>query len=204
MQASQGRGRRSFALRLALYQKLADENPAVTSFRFQLAQPIVSRAAACRHGQAGGSRVSHGDDDSAEAVRRKPRRPLVPPFRGSLPLGTRRLLFQMGKRAAAEDECRAAVAIIEKLAEDNPAVTAFRGDLAYALINLGDLERSLGQAAKAKSDYERAITLRESRLATDSTNLDLVSAWRARSGVAGELSSISAIPPARRPRRDGR
>ena len=60
------------------------------------------------------------------------------------------------------------------LAEANPAITSFRGNLAYALTFLGNVERSRGQAAEARGDYERAIALREARLSTDSLNLNLV------------------------------
>ena len=72
---------------------------------------------------------------------------------------------------------------LRKLAEDNPAVTSFRGNQAYALIFLGDVKRWLGQAAEARGDYERAIALREQRLSTDSMNLNLICAlassiWR--------------------------
>ncbi len=96
--------------------------------------------------------------------------------------------FARNTRTAARsnfqsNECRAAVAIIRKLAEDNPAVAGYRGKLAYALIDLGDVERSLGRAAEARGEYERAIAIREQRLSTDSMNLNLVfglarSIWR--------------------------
>ena len=93
------------------------------------------------------------------------------------------LLSHMSKPAQAENECRAAVAMLQKLAEDHPAFTGARGNLAYALIFLGDVERWLGKAADARGEYERAIALREQRLTTDSMNLNLIyglanSIWR--------------------------
>ena len=81
-------------------------------------------------GQAGGGggRVPQGAGDPAEAGRRQPRRT---GFRSSLAdfhfnLGI--LLSKTGKPAEAEAEYRKAVAIRQKLADDNPADTGFRSE----------------------------------------------------------------------------
>jgi tetratricopeptide (TPR) repeat protein len=81
-------------------------------------------------------------------------------------------MWQMGKPTAAEAECRTELAMLQKLADDNPAVTLFRDRLAYALNNLGDVFRSHGRAAEAKERYERAIALREPQFQADPTNTE--------------------------------
>src|SRR5262249_25868974 len=90
--------------------------------------------------------------------------PAVPSFRGGLGqnhanLGL--LLFQIGRPSEAEDECRTALAIQQKLADDYPAETLFRRQLALTLNTLGDVVRSRGPAAEARHLHEREMDRRE-------------------------------------------
>ena len=205
-QASRAEAEAELRTVLALYQKLADENPAVTVFRYRSGvQPCVSacnlRTRASRRRPSTARRLTILQKLADE-------NPAVVAFRSGLAvcrMKLGRLLLQMGKPAEAEDECRAAVAILRKLAEDNPAVTSFRGDLAYALIYLGDVERSLGQAADGQrrlrtGDRPEGIAAKDG---FDEPGPG-VTVWRARFGGAGSLGSISATPPAPRPMCDGR
>ncbi len=177
-----GEGEAELRAALALYRKLADENPAVTVFRSDAAMSQIhlgdQLADTCYPAESeyrAAITILEKLADENPAVASFPHFQAV----GRMSLG--RHLLQMGKPAAAEYECRAAAAILRKLAEANPAITGFRGNLAYALIFLGDVERSRGQSAEARVDYERAIALRESRLGTDSLNLNLVF------GLAGSI-----------------
>ena len=169
---------------LALYQKLAHENPAVASFQLNTARS---------HWYLGFQLAEMGKPAESEyrssiAILQKltAESPAVPVYAGELARSSMFLgvqLSQIGRPAQCEKECRAAVAILERLAEDHPSVTGYRGNLAYALTFLGDVERSAGRTADARGDYERAIALREQRLASDSMNLNLVyglanSIWR--------------------------
>jgi tetratricopeptide (TPR) repeat protein len=74
-----------------------------------------------------------------------------------------------GKPAEAEAEYRKALALYQKLADDNPAVTDFRVRMAYALTNLADAVRSLRRSAEARDGYDRAIALMERLVADDPT-----------------------------------
>ncbi len=69
------------------------------------------------------------------------------------------MLQETGKRAHAEAEYRKALAILQKLADDNPAVSRFRRDLANSHNNLGLMLVSTGKPAKAGTEYRRALAL---------------------------------------------
>jgi hypothetical protein len=77
----------------------------------------------------------------------------------------------MGKPLEAELECSKALAIEQKLVDDNPAHAVFRDRLATDLISLGDVVRYLGRVAEAKGVYERAIALRKPGIHEDSTDM---------------------------------
>ncbi len=78
---------------------------------------------------------------------------------------------QMGKMVEEEAECRTALAIMQKLAEGNPAETLVRHRLACVLNSLGDVVRSLGRATEAKGYYEREIALREPLIEANPTDM---------------------------------
>ena len=90
------------------------------------------------HGQArrSGARVPHGAGDPAEAGGRKPRRP---EFRRGLASSHIYLGNVLSDRQAGGGGGRApqALAIVQKLADDNPAVTSFRRNLAVSRLCLG-------------------------------------------------------------------
>ena len=186
---------------MALKQKLADDNPAVTEFRNDLAQqPRQPRRPAVGDGQAvgGGGRVPQGDGDPAEAGRRQPRRHRVPKWTGQQPQQPRFALSETGKPTEAEAECRTAIAILRKLVDDDPKVLEHREFLAQALSNLGGWLLKLGRPAEALDAYERAITLLEQLVKENPANKDYTTspgliAGRARAGP----------PRSGRPRRRG-
>jgi tetratricopeptide (TPR) repeat protein len=53
------------------------------------------------------------------------------------------------------------VAILQKLADDNPAVTDLQSELANGLNETGDVLRLLGRTAEAQASYERAVAILE-------------------------------------------
>jgi tetratricopeptide (TPR) repeat protein len=77
------------------------------------------------------------------------------------------LLSNTGKPAEPEAECRKGLAIYQKLAEDNPAVTEFRSSLAWSHNNLGWLLRNTGKSAEAEAEFRNAVALLQ-KLADDS------------------------------------
>ena len=92
----------------------------------------AARRPAVEDGQAGGGggRVPQGAGDPAEAGRRQPRRHRLPQHLADSHLNLGILLSKTGKPAEAEAEYRKALAIRQKLVDDNPADTGFRSSLA--------------------------------------------------------------------------
>ena len=122
----------SSARRWRSSQKLADDNPAVTEFRSDLASGHNNLGVLLlQMGKpvGGGGRVPQGAAAPAEAGRRQPRRHRIATPRlatGHSNLGY--LLRKTGKPAEAEAELRQSLAISQKLADDNPKVPDFRDD----------------------------------------------------------------------------
>ena len=67
--------------------------------------------------------------------------------------------METGKPAEAEAEYRKALAIYQKLADDNPAVTEFRSRLADSHNNLGWLLSNTGKPAEAEAEYRKALAI---------------------------------------------
>jgi tetratricopeptide (TPR) repeat protein len=149
---------------LAIYQKLADDIPAVTEFR--------SRLADSHHG-LGWSMSEVGKPVEAEAEYRKALaiqqkladdNPAVTEFRSRLAdchhnLGV--LLFASGKSSEAEGEHRSALAIQQKLADENPAVIEFQNRLALSHSRLGWLLTNTGKSSQALSEYRTGMALQQ-------------------------------------------
>src|SRR5262249_47245539 len=121
-----------FRKAIAIKQKLADDNPAVTQFRyglavsrFQLGVPLLGRPEAeAEVPQPIALSQTRADADPAD-IR----------FRRILGLSHFNLgstLSSMGKLTEAEAECRAAVTILGNVVDDDPKVWHHRHDLTLA------------------------------------------------------------------------
>ncbi len=69
------------------------------------------------------------------------------------------LYSDIGKPAEAEAEYRAAQAIRKKLADANPGVTEFRGNLADSHVELGNILSDTGKSAEAQAELRQALAL---------------------------------------------
>jgi tetratricopeptide (TPR) repeat protein len=69
------------------------------------------------------------------------------------------LLGDTGKLAEAEVEHRHAIAILQELADDNPAVSKFRADLAFDLGTLAYVLERMGRPVEAEAEYRAALAL---------------------------------------------
>ena len=194
------RPRPSTAQSIALKQKLAQDNPAVTQFRSGLALgrmnlgellsapgKFTQAEAEYRAGIAIYQKLA---DDS----------PSAPEFRSRLAqtrIGLGRVLAQLGDPSAAEVQYRAAISLYQQLAEADPSVVDFRAGLVWALYNLGDAIRVLGRAAEARDVYARGIAIKERMAeenpAQDGHRRDLAALSRRR-GLA--LIDIGELAPA--------
>ena len=65
----------------------------------------------------------------------------------------------MGKPVAAEAEYRTALAIRQKLVDDNPSDTGFRDDLAYEYMRVAPLQAWFGQDKELSSTCEKLLSL---------------------------------------------
>ena len=143
-------------------QKLADDNPAVTEFRYNLA--------VFRHNLALplSDKPSEAEAEQRNAIALLQKladdNPAVINFRMALADSHRNLadtLSRMGKLTEAVAEYRKAITIFGKVVDDDPMVLFHRERLALALNMLGDLLLRLGRPAEALDAYGRAFPLNE-------------------------------------------
>jgi tetratricopeptide (TPR) repeat protein len=158
-----------------LWQKLADDYPAVTQFR-------SDRAGS--HNNLGLLLIDRGRQSEAEAEFRKAisllqtladDHPAVIVFRAFLANSKTNLssaLWSMGKLTEAEAECRAAVTILGKVIDDDLKVLHDREFLGAALNQLGGFLLKLGRPAEALDAYGRAFTLFEQLIKENPANTD--------------------------------
>ena len=71
------------------------------------------------------------------------------------------LLLQTGKSSEAEAETRKAIAIQQKLSDDNPSVTEFRSMLAFNQLNLGILLSQTDKPLEAETEYRKVIVIQQ-------------------------------------------
>jgi tetratricopeptide (TPR) repeat protein len=148
---------------LALYRKLADDNPAIPRFRDQEA---VSQTGLGRLLILRGNPEAEGELRAAIAILQKlvDDNPAATQYSTDLTICRNYfgpLLLHMGRTAEARDECLATLALSRRLADEYPTTHRAR-IVSWSLLNLGDVERSLGRNAEAKHLYEMATSLTES------------------------------------------
>ena len=149
---------------IALHQKLADDNPAVTEFRLRLGNTALQPRLCC---DCWASRRRRGPNSARRSRSCRSWPTTIPPSLTSerdWPTATTTSLSHcrsMGKPTEAEAECRAAIAIMGKVVDDDPKVLDHREFLAVSLSNLGSFLLKLGRPAEALDAYGRAFTLFE-------------------------------------------
>ena len=80
------------------------------------------------------------------------------------------MLSGTGELSKAEAELRTALAMQQKLVDDNPAVTGFRQSLAMIGTNLGSLLRDMGKSSPAEAEYRKALPIWQ-KLADDNPSV---------------------------------
>ena len=157
-----------YCKRWRIQQKLTDDNPAVTE------SPQPSGRAYNNLGNllpgtdklaGGGGRVPQGTGENSWLATT----PAVTQFRGYLSashanLG--RLLMSNPGKSLEVGRVSEALAIQQKLADDNPAVTQFREFLAESHSNLGILLSNTGKSTEAEAEYRKALAIQQ-KLAND-------------------------------------
>jgi tetratricopeptide (TPR) repeat protein len=149
---------------LAMQQKLADANPAVTGFQSDLA---------LSHNNVGTVLVRTGKPEEALAEWRKAlainqkladAHPAVADYQSAV-AGTHNnigdLLSQMGKPAEVLQEFQKALAIRQKLADGHPAVASLQSDVAAGHTSIGYLLSQTGKPAEALEAHQKALAIRQ-------------------------------------------
>ncbi len=95
-----------------------------------------------------------------------------------------RLLSRTGKPAEAEAGYRAALAIFQKLADDNPAVMYFRSSLAFSHNSLGTLLNDSGKPAEAVAEYCRGRRCSRSLSTTTPLCPNSAASWRSATTIS--------------------
>jgi serine/threonine protein kinase/tetratricopeptide (TPR) repeat protein len=147
---------------LAIWQKLADANPAVTEFQRDLATGhhyiglVLTQMGKWEAAMEAFRKASASRQKLADA------NPAVTEFQRDLATSHHRIgleLTQMGKWEAAMEAFRKALAIRQKVADDNPAVTAFQRDLAISHHRLGFVLAQTGKWEAAMEAYLKTIAI---------------------------------------------
>jgi serine/threonine-protein kinase len=154
---------------LAIWERLAAENPTVTQFQSGLARS---------HNNVGVLLKETGRPDDALASytraveiqeRLAAENPTVTQFQSDLARSHNNIGNMLSATGRPDDALASftrALEIQERLAAENPAVTHFQGDLARSHNNIGLLLRATGRPADALASYTRALEIFE-RLAAE-------------------------------------
>ena len=148
---------------LTHFRKLADEQPAVTKVRSELARThfyLASLLASMTRTVEAKDEVPQRRRDSAEAGRRPPHRGNE--FRNQLAnfrMGLGGLLGEMGERTEHADEFRKALEIQQRLVHDNPTIVGFRWVMASTRYNLANLLAAMGKPSEAHAEYRESIAV---------------------------------------------
>jgi tetratricopeptide (TPR) repeat protein len=73
----------------------------------------------------------------------------------------------------AESEYRKALALWQKLADDNPAVTEFRSSLAHSQFYLGILLSGTGKPAEAETEFRKALAIKQKLVDDNPSDVNL-------------------------------
>jgi tetratricopeptide (TPR) repeat protein len=147
---------------IASFQKLADENPAVTDFRSRLADSHV--ALGFLLSQTGKPAEAEGEYRKGLAIQQKlaDDNPRIPAYRDDTANTCNNLsvpLRRLGRLAEAREQSQRAVAAREALVKEYPGTPHYRAGLAENCLNRGLARRALGDPVGAAADLRRAVAL---------------------------------------------
>jgi serine/threonine protein kinase/tetratricopeptide (TPR) repeat protein len=175
---------------VAVFEKLADDFPAVPGYRRELAGSHNNLGILLDHlGKRAEAEEQYG---KGLAILQKLAAdfPADPVYRSNLAASHNNLgvlLKDLGKPMEAEEQSRKGLAIQHKLAADFPAVHVNRSDLAGSHTNLGLLLVGLGKRAEATEQYGKALVIQE-KLAADFPAVPVY-----RSGLAGIHNNLGIL-----------
>jgi tetratricopeptide (TPR) repeat protein len=157
----------SYRQALAIFQKLADANPAVTQFQSDLAASHNLIAVVL----TGTWKVAESNPAQALASYRQAlaifqkladANPAVTQFQSDLAVTHHNIgavLTEMGKPEEVLASYRQALAIWQKLANANPAVTQFQSGLAASHTSIGNVLRETGKPEEALASHRQALAI---------------------------------------------
>jgi serine/threonine-protein kinase len=149
---------------LPLFQKLADEHPAVAAYRRELAATHASLATLLQPGPHGEESAAHYGEALRLLRGLADAFPAERDYRQTLALTANNfanLRKKQNRLAEAAGLYRQALLIQEKLADTFRDVAAYRTDLAATCSNLGNLGQTLNQLTPAGEHYRKALALEQ-------------------------------------------
>ena len=162
---SRSAARRAYRQALAIQQKLADDNPAVTGFRESPGDdPHQPRA--CLLEIRASHRRRRPSTGRALAIRQKladdnPCRPAIPQRPGTQPQPPRLVAVEYGQVTGSGGRVPQGTGTPQKLADDNPAIADFRSGLAQTLDYIGWQLAQAGKTDEAIGYYMREEAIRQ-------------------------------------------
>ncbi len=148
---------------MTLRQKLADDNPAVTRIPTTAWGWAIETSAKCCGIGAGRRRRRPSTAKRSRSIRSWPTTTSPSPnsasgWRTATPRSPCCCIKRAGG-AESEAEFREAMAVRQKLANDDPTLTEIQSDLAQSHHNLGYLLSDTGQPAKAEAEYRKSLVI---------------------------------------------
>jgi len=146
---------------LALRRELAAAEGADVETRLDVARSLgkVSELLRATGNHAGALAAYEEERDLAERLEAEQPTDAVRSVLGQSHYGIGRVLEDMGKPEEALVSCRKAVAIQQKLAGANPAVTEFQNDLAWSHHIIGWMLSRTGKPAEALTEFRQALPI---------------------------------------------
>jgi tetratricopeptide (TPR) repeat protein len=182
-----------YRLAIALEQKLADDHPAETQFRRDLAGSHLNLGWLLT--ETGKPSEAEAENRTALALFRKltednPQDPYHRHNAATCKNNLSVLHRRLGRPAEARDHCEQALAVHEALVKENPNSSVFRGCLAENYLNRGLARRALGDPAGAAADIRRAVALCDGLPSRSEDDWFLFACSRAAlAGLAGQAGS---------------
>ncbi len=159
---------------LAIQQRLADANPAVTDFQRRLASFHSNIGIVLRDTRKPAEALQEFQKALAITQKLADANPAVTDFQRRLAMFHSNigvLLSSTGTAAEALKEEQKALGIFQKLADAHPANTRYTDDLGYSHAYRGRAHVRAGHPAEAAADLRRALALWEKGKAADSEAL---------------------------------
>ena len=154
----------SYRRALAIYRKLADDNPAVALYRARMANNHTCHGLMLVRIGRLAEAIAEFSLEQAIWTRLVQENPTVPKYRDSLANGlnnTAAALLRLKRPAKARALCERAISLRQALMKDDPENLVYRNGLGESHLRSGEARRDEGDTAGAVSDWRQSDALLE-------------------------------------------